>query len=422
MGAADRSLGYLALVASLILLASSFGFSDTKKSRSLLEFGYLQPLNGRIKRIPSTSTSPSSSSTVLSLSSSGVYTGTYTSRRWTEEENDALLKAREEMINPDTGKVRRGAWTMICGKISAMTGDRISVKVAQHQADNVLRRRRGEDLRHENSKPTKDYNYLVHKWSEYENNVLMKVRAQYIRPSGRVQMGSWSNITREVSDILGFEVGIHQASKRAKDIERRHEKARAQRGGGAEFCFTTTLDASLVEQMLADTAADSGSDADADNDADDKGDGKGDGEGTLYTTTTTLSTGRSKGIGRSGSSGDSAGDGERDIYRPWTLEDTKLLIDLVDKAEAGVQKQLKQQQQQQQQRKKARHGDNTNAGATTPTTTATTTGGVEYGKGRRRPRPRGFWMDIADQLDRCPIQCRQRLYWLRKADQPLFMM
>ena len=42
--------------------------------------------------------------------------------------------------------------------------------------------------------------------------------------------------------------------------------------------------------------------------------------------------------------------------------------------------------------------------------------------GRSSPRPRGFWVKIASSFSppRDATQCRERFYWLEKADSPLF--
>lgn len=279
------------------------------------------------------------SSTALGLS----YTGTYRSRRWSDEENDYLLSLRAEHLNPSTGRVRRGDWQIICGKLSAMMGERIDVKVAQHQADNVMRRRRGEKPR----PPRPSEEYQIHKWSEEENEILMAVRSQFLDSNGRVMMGAWANITAIVSEQLSFPVTISQASKRAKDIERKQHRRRIERGTSA-LEFVTTLDTNLVEAIL------SGEDQGKDDTT------------TLYKTRMAPP---SKKV-------------TKDIFRAWTLEDTKSLLSAVEEEEERIAK--------------------------------------DGRGGSQKHRPRGFWVDIADRLNRCPTQCRNRWYWLRKIDTPLF--
>ena len=287
----------------------------------------------------SVSSRSSVSSTVLNL----AYTGTYNSRHWSEEENDFLLALREEHLNPETGKVRRGSWEIICSKLSAMTNEKVEVAVAQHQADNVMRRRQGELKRRQKNKEE----LMVHKWSDEENDVLMEVRKQYLDTNGRVMMGAWPNITREVSAHLGFDVGIHQASKRAKDIVRKQDRRRIERGSSALEFVTTKLDPSLVDAMLS--AKQNEEDEDA----------------TLYQNTVAT---RDKRV-------------TKDLFRAWSLEDTKLLVRHVEEEEERLTKE---------------------------------------GRGGSRRRPRGFWVDIADRLNRCPTQCQNRYSWLAKVDKPLF--
>ena len=245
-------------------------------------------------------------------------------------------------MNPETGKVRRGSWDIICSKLSRMANEKIEVKVAQHQVDNVMKRRRGAMVRRRKSKG----DLLLHKWSDKENQILMEVRKQYLDANGRVLMGAWPNITREASTKLGFEVGIYQAGKRAKDIVRREERQRIERGS-SNLQFTTTLDSSLVEAMLSIEDESELSD------------------NTLYQTTLATPSRRVT----------------KEVFRAWTHEDTQQLVDQVEEEE----------------RKLARDGISGNS-----------------------RRPRGFWVNIADRLNRCPTQCRNRYSWLKKVDTPMF--
>ena len=290
-----------------------------------------------VKRDHSISSFEIGSGTALALS----YTGTYNSRRWSDEENDYLLSLREEHTNPETGRVRRGDWKVICSKLSAMMGEKIDVKVAQHQADNVMKRRRGEKRQR-----LKTDDYVIHKWSEEENEILMATRSKFLDSNGRVMMGAWANITALASEQLAFELTIPQASKRAKDIARKQERRRIERGTSA-LEFVTTLDKSSVEAILSGE------------------DGREGDITTLYKTRMTPPTKRVT----------------KDIFRAWTLDDTKRLLAAVEAQERVVTK--------------GRGGSS-------------------------KHRPRGFWVDVADALNRCPTQCRNRYYWLKKIDTPLF--
>ena len=162
------------------------------------------------------------------------YLGVYSSRNWSEEENGLLLVLRSERINPETGRVRRGGWKEISSILSARLGEKISVEKAQHQADNVMRRRKRKALLNNTSKKLTKLSTSgkMRKWSSRENDVLMLIRSRNLDNNGRVT-GSWGKICNEATAELGLSknLTVAQAMKRVKDIQRR---APAQEAHGRE--------------------------------------------------------------------------------------------------------------------------------------------------------------------------------------------
>ncbi len=233
-----------------------------------------------------------------------AYLGVYSSRDWSEEENDLLLSLRAERINPETGRVRRGGWREISSVLSMRLGEKISVEKAQHQADNVKKRRERRASKKSVSEPAASGK--LHKWSSRESDMLMLIRSRYLDKNGRVAMGSWAKICDEATMELGFKLTVSQAMKRVQDILRK-----------------------TAEQEVSGEA--------------------------------------------------------KDQYRGWNLEDTRQLVEYVKRAD----------------------GSDDDAD-------------MAVGAAAAQRRPRGFWIEIAQRLNRCPVMCRERYYWLERANAPLF--
>ena len=110
-----------------------------------------------------------------------------------------------------------------------------------------------------------------------------------------------------------------------------------------------------------------------------------------FTLTVTQAMKRVKDILRKTSMQD-ADDKDKELYRGWNLEDTRQLVEYVRRAEG----------------KEEDHDEDVY------NEDGYSTAGVQP------RRPRGFWMEIAQRLNRCPAMCRERYYWLEKANAPMF--
>ena len=103
------------------------------------------------------------------------------------------------------------------------------------------------------------------------------------------------------------------------------------------------------------------------------------------------------------------------LYRPWTPEDSALLLQIVK--EMDVEMHFNHIEQAVYDKTIRKIID----GITGMDTAIKSSQGKKHSSINRASKPRGYWVEVGNKLGRCSVQCANRYRWLMKINEPLFL-